>query len=174
MRSGLFALLVTGSFLAAVGLPESRGQEKKNAAGNAIPEEFRKAVDKAEALDLYSLDPNTPAEKGGAPFHGWKVLGKTAVKKETLAILVTALKNGADEANQAASAGCFRPRHGIRVQLDGKSYDFVICFECVAVMLYKDKEEKSTLGFHVTSTPAAVFNTILRDANVKLPAQPDD
>jgi hypothetical protein len=174
MRSGLFALLVTGSLLVVVGLLDAHGQEKNNAAGKAIPDEFSKAVDKAEVLDLYSLDPSTPVGKGDAQFHGWKVLGKTEVRKETLAKLVAALKKGADEADQNVSAGCFRPRHGIRVQLDGKSYDFVICFECVVVMLYKDKEEKSTQGFHVTRTPAAVFNTILKDAKVKLPEQPKD
>jgi uncharacterized radical SAM superfamily protein len=143
------------------------------AADNPIPEEFRKALEKAETLELYSLDPSTPVEKGDAEFHGWKMLGKTEVKKESLTKLVVALKKGAEEADQRVAAGCFHPRHGIRVQLDGKSYDFVICFECVAVMLYKDKDEKSTKGFHVSDTPADIFNTILKDAKVKLPAQPE-
>jgi hypothetical protein len=142
------------------------------AADNPIPDEFRKALDKAKALELYSLDPSAPVKKGDAAFHGWKVLGKTEVKKKTLAKLVTAFKKGAEEADQKVNAGCFRPRHGIRVRLDSKSYDFVVCFECVAVMLYKGKGEKSVNGFHVSKTPADVFNTILKGAKVKLPDQP--
>jgi hypothetical protein len=49
-----------------------------------IPDEFQKALEKAQTLELYSLDPSTPKEKGDADFHGWKVLGKTEVKKEAL------------------------------------------------------------------------------------------
>jgi hypothetical protein len=162
-RSMLIAIALVVSVVALVG-----------AGDDPIPAEFGKALAKAETLDLYSLDPSVPVKKGDADFHRWKVLGKTAVTKVALAKLVAALKKGAAEANQNVSAGCFRPRHGIRVQRDGKSYDFVICFECVVVMLYKDKEEKSDRGFHVSRTPAGMFNTILKDAKVQLPAQPDN
>jgi hypothetical protein len=144
------------------------------AADNPIPEEFRKALEKAEAIDLYSLDPSPLKGKAEGDFHGWKVLGKTEVKKETLAKLVAAFEKGAAEQNQNVAAGCFNPRHGIRVTLDGKTYDFVICFECAGVMLYKDKEEKNTKGFQVSKSPAGVFNKVLKDANVKLPEQPGD
>jgi hypothetical protein len=144
------------------------------AADNPIPEEFRKALEKAEALDLYSLDPSATKGKEDADFHGWKVLGKTEVKKEALAKLVAAFEKGAAEQDQRVAAGCFHPRHGIRVTLDGKTYDFVICFECVGVMLFKDKEEKSTKGFGVSRSPTETFNKVLKDANVKLPEQPQD
>jgi hypothetical protein len=161
------------SALVAVALAVSLGA-LVCAADNPIPDEFGKALEKAETLDLYSLDPSAPVEKGDTEFHRWKVLGKTEVKKETLAKLVAAFKKGAEEADQKVSAGCFRPRHGIRAQVEGKSYDFVICFECVAVMLYKGTEAKSVNGFAVSKTPAEVFNTILKDAKVKLPEQPKD
>jgi hypothetical protein len=144
------------------------------AADNPIPAEFRTALEKAEVIDLYSLDPTPPKGKAEGDFHGWKVLGKTEVKKEALAKLVAALEKGAAEQDQNVAAGCFNPRHGIHVTLDGKTYDFVICFECVAVTLYKDKEEKSTKGFGVSRSPAEVFNKVLKDANVKLPEQPKD
>ena len=143
------------------------------AADNPIPDEFKKALAKAETLELYSLDPSTPKEKGDADFHGWKVLGKTEVKKEALTKLVGAFKKGVEEADQKVSAGCFRPRHAIRVQLDGKSYDFVICFECVQVLIYGEKAKEND-GFHVSGSPTEVFNKSLTDAKVKLPKQPDD
>jgi hypothetical protein len=164
--------LAIGWLVAVAGLADLHAQAKK-AADNPIPAEFSKALEKAAALELYSLDPAARVAKPDAGFHGWSVLGKTQVKKEPLAKLVAALKQGAAEADQRVSAGCFRPRHGIRVQLDGKSYDFVICFECVVVMLYMDREAKSNAGFHVSRTPAKVFNTVLKDAKIKLPEQPD-
>jgi hypothetical protein len=172
MRSASVILLVIGWLVAAPRLAELRAQEKKNAGDNVIPAEFNKALEAAKSLDLYSLDPNTPVEKGNADFHGWKVLGKTELKNEPLAKLLAAFKKGAHEANRKVSAGCFRPRHGIRVRLDGSSYDFVICFECVAVMLYKDREADGKNGFHVSKTPAEIFNQFLKEANVKLPEQP--
>ena len=46
-------------------------------------------------------------------------------------------KKGAAEQDQNVKAGCFRPRHGIRVTLDGKTSDFVICFECWQVKVYE-------------------------------------
>jgi hypothetical protein len=164
---------MVSSMLVAVTLTASTGALLR-AADNPIPDDFSKALDKARVLELYSLDPGAPVKKGDTAFHGWKVLGKTEVKKKALAKLVAALKKGAAEADQKVSAGCFRPRHGIRVQLDGKSYDFVVCFECVAVLLYKGNGKKITNGFHVSKTPTDVFNTILKDAKVKLPEQPRD
>jgi hypothetical protein len=158
--------------LIAVGLTMSLGALVR-AGDNPIPEEFRKALDKAQAVELYSLDPSAPPDKGDPEFHGWKVLGKTDVKKAAQAKLVAAFQKGVAEANPKVSAGCFRPRHGIRVQLDGKPYDFVICFECVAVLIYGGKAEKNA-GFHVTRSPADLFNKTLTEAKVKLPKQPDD
>jgi hypothetical protein len=140
-------------------------------AGDPIPADFKKALENAKTVELYSLDPSIPIKKGDMNFHGWKILGKTEVKKEALKKLVTAFKDGAAEQNQKVSAGCFRPRHGIRVQYKGKTHDFVVCFECIAVMLYLD--EKRTRGFGVSRSPAPVFNQILTDAKVQLPKQPD-
>jgi RNA polymerase sigma factor (sigma-70 family) len=139
----------------------------------AIPSEFRKALGRAETLELYSLDPRKPALKDEATFHEWKVLGKTEVKGESLTKLLAALKQGVDEADQNVSAGCYRPRHGLRATVDGKSYDFVICFECVLVLIYGASAEKNA-GFHVSHSPAQTFNRILTDAMIALPKQPDE
>jgi RNA polymerase sigma factor (sigma-70 family) len=139
----------------------------------AIPPEFRKALDLAETLELYSLDPSTPALKDEAAFHEWRVLGKTEVRKESLTQLVAAFKKGVEEADQRVSAGCYRPRHGLRATVDGKSYDFVICFECVVVLIYGGHAEKNA-GFHVSRSPAQTFNRILTDAKIALPRQPGE
>src|SRR5262245_46845076 len=96
------------AMMAAVVLALSVGSVVR-AAGSPIPADFRKALDKAETVDLYSLDPSTPVEKGDTDFHNWKVLGKTEVKKETLTKLVTAFKKGVEEADQRVAAGCFHP-----------------------------------------------------------------
>jgi RNA polymerase sigma factor (sigma-70 family) len=139
----------------------------------AMPPEFRRALELAETLELYSLDPSTPALKDEPAFHEWKVLGKIEVKKESLTKLVAAFKEGVEEANQKVSAGCYRPRHGLRATVAGKSYDFVICFECVVVLIYGGHAEKNA-GFHVSRSPAQTFNRILTDAKIALPKQPGE
>ena len=106
-----------------------------NGADN-IPDEPRAILDKAEQIELLSLDPVPSIEKLKDGFHGWKVLGKTAVKDaEVRKKLVAAFKKGVAD-NDGMAAFCFNPRHGIRAIHDGKTVDFVICFECFQVQSY--------------------------------------
>jgi hypothetical protein len=135
-------------------------------APDTIPEAPRVALEKAGQIELYSLDPSRSDEKPKDDFHGWKVLGKTTVKSaDTLKTLVAALKKGVAE-NEGIVAGCFNPRHGIRVTHDGKTVDFVICFECYQVAVYVDgKREK---GFLVTRSPQPAFDKVLKDVGVPL------
>jgi|ERR1051326_673514 hypothetical protein len=143
------------------------------AADNPIPEEFRTALEKGDTIELYSLEP----EKGERSpddvlFHGTKVLGKTQLKKDSRAKVVAAFVKSVGDANQKGSEGCFDPRHGIRVQHGGKVYDFEICFECKKVYLYKDDDKQERLRINIGGDPEDIFNTILKDAKIKLPKPP--
>jgi hypothetical protein len=139
-------------------------------APDAIPEGPRGALEKAGQIELYSLDPDRGEEKPKDGFHGWKVLGQTTVKNaDTLKALVAAFKKGVAE-NDGIVAGCFNPRHGIRVTHDGKTFDFVICFECYQVEVYIDG--KKVKGFLVTRSPQKAFDKVLKDAGVPLPQKP--
>ena len=63
-------------------------------------------------------------------------------------------------------AGCFDPRHAIRVEADGGMHDFVICFECLQVYWYVDGERKdSSLA---SDSPEPLFDRVLREAGVTL------
>jgi hypothetical protein len=84
--------------------------------------------------------------------------------------LATAFKKGVAE-NKGIVANCFNPRHGIRVTHDGKTVDFVICFECFQVQAFVD--DKPVSGFLITDSPAAEFNGVLKDAKVPLAEKPD-
>ena len=59
-----------------------------------------------------------------------------------------------------------RARHGIRVTHDGKTADFVICFECFQVMVYVAGEKEQR--FLITDSPASVFNQTLQNSNIPL------
>ncbi|MBY0525870.1 MAG: hypothetical protein K2R98_20930 [Gemmataceae bacterium] len=133
---------------------------------NKVPDKFLKVLEKADALELYSLQPDE--EKGKDSFHGWKVLGKTTVKeKEPRTKLLGAVLKGIADSDGSA-AKCLIPRHGLRAVHDGKTVDLVICFECHHVYIYADKEEKRELSLTTAETPQPTLDKILTDAGIKL------
>jgi hypothetical protein len=133
--------------------------------------DLKALFEKAEAIDLYSLDPGAdmkePADaKQG--FHGWKVLGKTTIKEAKTRKKVVAVMYQGLEASDGTAAKCFNPRHGIRVTADGKTVDVVICFECLQMQFYVGQAMKTET---TTDTPEKVFDEVLRDAGVPLAAK---
>ncbi len=133
---------------------------------NKIPDELQTILEKADKFELLSLSPEHVQEKPKDGFHGWRVLGKTAVTEaDARKNLVAAFKKGVAD-NKGIAAACFNPRHGIRATHDGKSVDFVICFECYQVQTYVgDKREK---GFLIADSPASTFDAVLKEAKVPL------
>lgn len=139
---------------------------------NEIPADVSTALEKADSLVLYSLDPSRePSDKNEKDdpnkFQGWKVLGKTTVeKKADREKLVAELKKSVAE-NEGIAAACFIPRHGIRVEHDKKTFDIVICFQCYSANTFVDN--KRTAGFLVTGSPQPAFDAALTAAKVPLP-----
>ena len=137
-----------------------------------IPPAANAALEQATSMELLSLHPDPrKAEGEEEKFHEWKILGKTVIdEEETLKPLIDRFRKGVNE-NEGIVAGCFNPRHGIRLTHDDKVHEFVICFECYQVKWYVDGESKA--GFLITDSPAAAFNGVLRDADVPLPKNDD-
>ena len=162
-RSILPALAV----ILLAGVAASAADKEKE---NQICEPALTVLEKAEQIELLSLNPERPQEKPKDGFHGWKVLGKTTVKDaDTRKKLIAAFKEGVAK-NDGTAALCFNPRHGIRATHDGKTAEFVICFECLHGQTYLG--DKQLKGFLTTSFPEKAFNKILTDAKVPLPEKP--
>lgn len=126
--------------------------------------------DKAERLELISLQPEGPPAKGAPALHGWAVLGKTVVKDaEVRKAMVAALKKGLAESD-GSTKDCFNPRHAIRVMNGGKPVDYLICFECSQVIIYADGKTRAELP--ITRSPQPVLDKVLRDAGVPLAKKP--
>jgi len=96
------------------------------AADNALPAKARAVLEKAETLDVYSLDPDTERdvteERPKTGFRGWKILGKTTVQD---ADARKALLSALDKAVAGApprSKKCFEPRHGVRATAGGRRW----------------------------------------------------
>jgi hypothetical protein len=147
--------------------PKEPEEEIRPPVGDKVPEHLLTLLEKADQFELLSLNPQRSKEKAADDFHGYKVLGKTTVKDaEVRKKLVAALKKGVED-NDGAAAGCFNPRHGIRATRDGKTAEFVICFECLFVQVFVgDKLEK---GLRTTNSPKDTFDGVLKEAKVPLP-----
>ncbi len=141
---------------------------------NQLPPAALEILQKAESLEVYSLNPDPLDVKPGAKreegkeelFHDWPVLGKTTVKNADKGkSLLTALQKGIAE-NEGVAAACFNPRHGVRATLEGKTVDLVICFECYSLQIFAGDARSSVL---TTRSPQAAFDQVIKDAGVALP-----
>lgn len=139
---------------------------------NRVPKAAKAALQEGDRVELFSLDPARLEEKPPDHFHGWRVLGKTLIKDAAVRkTLVGAFLQGVEDSDGAV-AGCFNPRHGIRVAHKGRITDFVICFECLSVKVHTGDEKEG--GFLIADSPQGAFNKILADAKVPLPKKADD
>jgi hypothetical protein len=142
------------------------GAPVRSAEGK-IPAAVKTILEKADAYELFSLDPGSREEKPKDTFQDWKVLGKTRVDKaETRKQLVAALEKGITD-NPDSVANCFEPRHGIRATHQGKTVDLVICFRCAQIQVFLDgkRVEPDILTW---KTQEPVFDQVLKDAKVPL------
>ena len=118
-----------------------------------------------DQLILYSIDGNYDGEAGaerGDMFHGWPVLGKVEVNEAAdRQLIMTAFEP--DEREDVKD--CFWPRHGVRAIQDGKTTDYLICFECNWVHVFNGEVEvQRTIADKLVPT----FNQLLTDANIEL------
>lgn len=130
-----------------------------------IPRAAREILEKAERIELISLDPLRREENQPDGLGPWLTLGKTVVGDDAIRKqLVAAFEQGIEEQG-CAFAGCFSPRHGIRATHDGKTVQFIVCFECKSV-LYEVGELDGKL--QISHFPEALFDRVLRAAGVPL------
>lgn len=118
---------------------------------------------------LYSLDgrmlPPEKRVKTGEEFRGYPVLGKIEISdRAKQRELTTALESGIAKSDGAV-ASCFNPRHAIQVTSNGRTIDYVICFECLQIYVYENGAPTTKL---TTRDPQPVFDKQLTDAGIAL------
>jgi hypothetical protein len=124
-----------------------------SASRNAIPAPAKAILERADRLEVLSLDPNLHGS-----FHGYRVLKTVLVTSpDTRKALVSAFEQAVKE-NQGEMAMCFNPRHGLRATNGEKQEEFVICFQCLQVEAYGETEAQ----FLVSRSAAPAFDEVLR------------
>ena len=133
--------------------------------------DLKALFEKAETLELYSLDPGTDVKEPDATkgFHGWKILGKTAIKdaktrKKILAAHVPGYRSQRWYGREVLHSA----RHGLRATVDGKTADVVICFQCLQIQFIVGEASKTET---TTNTPQKVLDEVLTAAAVPLPGK---
>jgi hypothetical protein len=123
-----------------------------------------RALDEADQYELYSILPGPDPQVSKAEFHQYPVLGKISVNDQAARERLTNVLKAAARAGHGKK--CFAPRHGIRVVKGETTTDFVICFECNHVYIWRNGDQAG--GFTVGSTPQPVFDEILNAAGIQL------
>jgi hypothetical protein len=132
---------------------------------NIMPSEALSALQSAKSVVLYSLDPENVSTTGDARFHYYKILGETRLDPAQTRIATRAVEKAVDD-SLGYSPDCFNPRHGLRISAQGHLYDFVLCYSCDGLDIYRDGQEIATLT--VTGSPQTL-NRLLVAAHVPLP-----
>jgi hypothetical protein len=130
-----------------------------------------------DSLILYSIDGMDSDHKESKypesveRFHGYPVLGKIEiVDSKQRSEIAEAVKAGIKSSDGTMNK-CFWPRHALRVTQSGKTIDYVICFECLQLKIHRGDEEERLA---TADTPQMLLNTILQEANIKLPPPPTE
>lgn len=116
-------------------------------------------------LTLYRLNgdryPGDTVQPGEVLLKHWPILETRPItdRDDARAIL------GALDAGIAAEAfipiDCFNPRHALRIEQDGSTIDYLICFQCRNYYAWRDDEEDPGLGGNFGSEVKPVFERLL-------------
>ena len=138
---------------------------------NRISEDTWKCLNQSRNMVLYSLEPysrDMEFAKKDVVFHEFKVLGSLWIENQDLQTkIANEIKRAVSEVDKDF-ANCFWPRHGVRVSDEKSVYDFLICYQCNTLYLFKDEGKKREI---VIGGTVNFLNEILINAKVPLPAQ---
>lgn len=154
MKVPLVALMLTLVFMA----------QHAHASDNVLPAELQRVLHSGGRAVLYSLEPWSDPEEKVARLDGYKILGKSALSPAQQAVAVAAF----DEAIagfDGSLAACFDPRHAIRIPADGHTYDFLLCYSCHQLVVYRDGKSVGTVG---VTGPSKKLDELLTSLHVPL------
>jgi hypothetical protein len=132
-------------------------------AANTIPIDAVQALHESRTADLYSLEPWSPRGSRGPILYRFQILGKKridgAAYRAAAAEVVAAVGRWDNR-----MAACFDPRHALRVTSRGHQFEFLLCYACHQMAVYRDGKRIGMLGIAGSSKP---MNALLTAA--KLP-----
>jgi len=135
-----------------------------SAAKNKLPPEAVQALRAPGKVILYSLEPWATPSAGEATLQRFKVLGRTELDRNQVVKAIAELE-AAVAGWDGMKAACFDPRHALRLTAKGHTYDFLLCYACHNLYVYRDEELLGTSG--AAGSPK-VLNGLLSAAGIPL------
>lgn len=143
-----------------------------------IPSDVRAALQNPEHAVLYSIDPYIrrkygddnkllPEPRPGEVFHDHTVLGTLELDGKKASRAAGAFQYSLTWPD-VSEFMCFDPRHGLRVTSGGHVYDFLLCYECRQIVVFRDGVG---VGSRTASGSPQTLNALLTEANVPLPTR---
>jgi hypothetical protein len=132
---------------------------------NALPRHSRDVLEQSSQLEIFLLDPTPPREELADSFHGWKVLGKTAVADPGMRKWVAQNIIRGIVSEHGTAPGPLAPRHGVRARQGEDVVDLLCCTKTRTLTLYH-----GPLTFTTPTDdwlPAGLFDKILFDAGLR-------
>lgn len=135
-----------------------------HAGSNTLPDEVQQALHSGGHAELYSLEPWEVPDKKTAKFHGYEILGRSGLSPDQEFTAVAAF-DAAITGFDGAIAACFDPRHAIQIRTNGHTYDFLLCYSCQQLDVYRDGKSLAAVG--ATGSPN-VLNELLTSLHIPL------
>jgi hypothetical protein len=134
---------------------------------NQLPSEAVAALQSPDSIVLYSLEPWDVPTTNDATLHHFKILGQTTLNAENGLVAVAALESAVPATVSRAGIHplCFDPRVALRVRAHGQTYDFLLCYACGYLYVYRGDENIAML--YARGSPD-VLNSLLTKANIPL------
>jgi hypothetical protein len=129
----ILALAATGALQAATPAP------------NVIPDEALQVLSSPNKATFYSLEPWERPKPGSKNFHSYKILGKTDLEPKAEQVVANAFQKAVADWD-GRIAMCFDPRHALQISSGGHTYDFLLCYNCHQLYIYKDDKLLASLG----------------------------
>jgi hypothetical protein len=134
---------------------------------HGMPRVAWKALNDADRYELLSLYPYLSKPD----YYNHEILGRTVITDVAVRDRLNHTFQAGVRQSDGTIMACFYPRHGIRVTHAGVTTDFVICFECRQVQVWRGNQKIAS--FLVSESPQPAFDDVLKSAGVPLaPKEP--
>lgn len=130
------------------------------------PEAAQALADHPGPVILYSLEPTIrPAPRHRSLDH-FTILGKASLDaaqaEEAIAAFRAAMNAGDD---QVLVAACFEPRHAISIRFNGHQFDYLLCYTCGSLEVFRDGKLVSDI---LASGSPSALNALLKAKGLRL------
>jgi hypothetical protein len=115
------------------------------AQGTTLSPEAASVLHAPENTILYYLNPDSKRDTNDITLHGFKILKQVTLEGKQAVMASEAFEEAIFQGRDGVQADCFDPRHALRVKANGQTYDFLLCYQCGALEVYRGKSLMETV-----------------------------